>query len=253
MVKKRRERPRRRARRAEPEAVEPAVEPPASAEEWRESVDYFMRMIPLESKTARRQVRRLMVALDREALEILRIARRLEDPDLTPKDYDWLRRRYGRSEIVTQLGRTFAGEHLALAGLAELSDKIGYLSRYWHEQGGMILDRVESLRVGVVLYEHEIKRLTRAEQRGPGRGRSIAWDYLVREQARWDISDDDVRESHLRVNFVADNAENRLLLLDRIKKHRLRRGVRKKAPKAPGPPRRSGTRRPSPRGRSRPR
>ena len=64
------------------------------ADEWRESVDYFMRMIPLENKTARRQVRRLMVALDRDSLEILRVARRLEDPDFTPKDYDWLRKRY---------------------------------------------------------------------------------------------------------------------------------------------------------------
>lgn len=230
MVKKRRKRSQRRTqRRTETEAVEPLVESPAPAEEWRESLDYFMQMIPLESKTARRQVRRLMHALDQEALEILRIARRLEDPGFTPKDYDWLRRRYGRSEIVKQLGRSFAGEHLALAELSDLDDRVGYLSKHWRGQGGMLLDCVESLRVGVALYEFEVDRLAHTERKGPGRGRSIAWNYLVREQHRWDLSDEKVMESLLRVGFLAANESNRLLLQDRIKKHRLRRGLMKGA------------------------
>jgi hypothetical protein len=41
------------------------------------------------------------------------------------------------------------------------------------------------------------------------------------------LSDDDVLESLLGVGFLVDNENNRLLLLDRIKKHRLRRGVKK--------------------------
>ena len=78
MARKRSEPAKPRRLRGEPETFvpePPPSAPPTPAKQWRESVDYFMRMIPLESKTARRQVRRLMVALDHEALEILRIAR----------------------------------------------------------------------------------------------------------------------------------------------------------------------------------
>jgi hypothetical protein len=126
VARKRSEPAKPRQLRGEPETF--VLEPPPSArptpaKQWRESVDYFMRMIPLESKTARRQVRRLMFALDHEALEILRIARRLEDPYVSPQHFDRLRIRYGRSEIVKQLGRTFAGEHIALAELRDCLER----------------------------------------------------------------------------------------------------------------------------------
>lgn len=190
-----------------------------------------MRLIPLESKTARRQVRRLMTALDHEALEILRIARQLTDPYASPLHFERLRKRYGQTEIVKQFRRSFAGEHIDLAELSVLPKQVGKLSRQWHEQGWMILDRVEYLRVGVALYEHEVERLDalkKARGEARGRGRSIAWNYLVREQDHWGLSDEKVMTALLRVEFLFDNENNRLLLQDRIKKHRLRRGVKKR-------------------------
>ena len=42
-------------------------------------------MLQLESKMARRQALRLMHALEREDLAIFKVARRLEDSDVTPK------------------------------------------------------------------------------------------------------------------------------------------------------------------------
>ena len=150
---------------------------------------------------------------------------------MSPQHFERLCKRYGWTEIEKQLKRTFTGEQLALAELSALPKRVGRLSRQWREHGGMILDRVEYLRVGVVLYEHEVERLDALKKQrgeGRGRGRSIAWNYLVREQDRWGLSDEKVMKSLLRVEFLPDNETNRLLLQDRIKKHRLRRGVKKR-------------------------
>jgi hypothetical protein len=81
--KRRKPRAKPRGERGEPvQAIGPVepVEPPTPAEEWREVVDRFRDMLQLETKTARRQVRRLMLVLDREPLEIFKVARQLEDP-----------------------------------------------------------------------------------------------------------------------------------------------------------------------------
>jgi hypothetical protein len=202
----------------------------AEAERWGREVGYFLRMLPLESKTARRQVRRLMLALEQEALAIFKIARRLEE-DLEPPDFDCLRGRYGQSAIVQRLGRTFAGDHVELANLSKLSTRVGSLSKHWYLQGGLILDRVEYLRMSVDLYEFEFERTRKRGARG--RGSSLAWSHLVRAQHRYGRSDEEVMLLLTQGDFPLANDNGRALLLDRIKKHRLRRGV-KREHRAPG-------------------
>ncbi len=63
MARKRKKRATARARRRrEPVELEQPVEPPTPAEEWGEVVEGFREMLQLESRTARRQVLRLMSA-----------------------------------------------------------------------------------------------------------------------------------------------------------------------------------------------
>jgi hypothetical protein len=194
-------------------------------EQWALSVSEFLQMLPLENKTARRQVRRLMLALEQEVLAIFKLARKLEDPYYKPAAFDQLRERYGKLAIVQRLSRAFAGEHVKLAKLSKLSTRIGRLSKHWYRQGGLILDCIEHLRVSVAVYEAEVKSIKK--RRANGRGASLAWDYLVKAQRRWERSDEEVMSLLIHVGFLPDNENNRLLLQDRIKKHRLRRGVKK--------------------------
>jgi hypothetical protein len=57
---------------------------------------------------------------------------RLEDPDVTPKDYDKLRAHHARSAIVDRLREDFAEKHVALAHLDDLYERIGLLSKRWY-------------------------------------------------------------------------------------------------------------------------
>jgi hypothetical protein len=224
VTRKRKKRAAARAkRRREPVELEQPVEPPTPAEEWSEVVDSFREMLQLESKTARRQALRLMRALEGEALAIFKVARRLEDPAVTPKDYDKLRAHHARSAIVDRLRQGFAEKHVALAHLDDLYERIGLLSKHWYRQGGTILDRVEALRVNLALYEWRLKTIRR---HSGGRAPSVAWDFLVAEQAQRGLSDEEVMKSLVRVGHIADQEINRLLLQENIKKHRQRRKAR---------------------------
>lgn len=186
-------------------------------------VDRFRDMLQLETRTARRQVRRLMLALDREALAIFKVARRLEDPGVTPKDPDKLRVHHGRSGIVARLREELAEKYIALAHLDDLDERIGLLSRHWYRQGGMILDRVEMLRVNFAAYEWQLRWIRR---RPGGRAPSVAWDFLVDEQERRGLSDEDVMRSLVRVGYAADQEISRISLQENIRKHRQRRAAR---------------------------
>jgi len=100
-----------------------------------------------------------MHAFEREASRSSRVARRLEDPDVTPKDYDKLRAHHARSAIVGRLRQDFAEKHVTLAHLDNLHERIGLLSKHWYRQGGMILDRVEALRVRLAIYEWRLSKI----------------------------------------------------------------------------------------------
>jgi hypothetical protein len=221
VARKRKKRAAARAkRRRTPVELEQPIEPPTPAEEWIEVVDSFREMLQLESKPARRHVLRIMHALEREALAIFKVARRLEDPAVTPKDYDKLRLHHARSAIVGRLREDFAEKLVAIAQLDDLYERIGLLSKHWYRQGGMILDRVEALRVRLAIYEWRLKTIRR---RSGVRAPSVAWDFLVAEQAQHGLSDEEVMKSLVRVGHIADQEINRLLLQENIKKHRQRR------------------------------
>jgi len=188
-------------------------------------VDTFRKMLPLEKMTERRQARSLMGALDREALAILKVARRLEDPDVTPGNYDKLRAHHGRSAIVGRLRQDFADRHVALARLDDLHERVGPLSRHWYEQGGMILDGVESLRISLVIY---LLQLGKIRRRLGGRPPSVAWHFLVGEQMHRGLSDEEVARSLARAGYVADQEGPRRSLQESIRKHRQRRRARQR-------------------------
>jgi hypothetical protein len=225
---RRRAKPRagRRGELVEAVGLEQPVEPPTPAEEWREAVDRFRELLQLETRTARRQVRRLMLALDREALMIFKVARQLEDPSVTPKNYDRLRVYHGRSGIVARLREDLAERHVALAHLDDLDERIGAVSTHWYRQGGMILDRVEMLRVGLAVYEWQLRAIRR---RPGGRAPSVAWDFLVEEQERRGLSDEEVMRSLVRVGYAADQEVSRISLQENIRKHRQRLRARLRA------------------------
>ena len=165
--------PSRNARVRElPIEAAPSVSSAPFVEDWRRVLKGFTELLPLESKADRRQVRRLMQALDGEALEVFRIARRLETPFMIPMKFDDLRARYGRTEVHKRLSRSFTGTQVKLARLDKLDERVGQLHTDWYRQGGVILDRVEALRVSVELYED---LLTRTPRNTSGRGRSVAW------------------------------------------------------------------------------
>jgi hypothetical protein len=226
MAKKRRRSARRRGEVTGAIELEP---PPRPAEAWSVVVAYFQRMSPLETETARRLIRRLMFALDREALAIFKVGRRLEDPDVTPRGYDKLRVHHGRAAIVDRLREEdFADRHVALAQLDDLYDRVGLLSRHWYAQGGMILDSVASLRVSLELYEFQLGKIRRPpgenKPRGRKRGRkpSVAWHFLIGEQVRRGLSDEEVARSLARAGYIADQEGPRRSLQESIRKRRAR-------------------------------
>lgn len=163
-----------------------------------------------------------MLALDREALMIFKVARRLEDR-VTPKNYDRLRVYHGRSGIVARLREDLAERHVTLAHLDDLDERIGALSKHWYRQGGTILDHVEMLRMSLAVYEWQLRVIRR---RPGGRAPSVAWDFLVEEQERRGLSDKDVMRSLVRVGYAADQEVSRISLQENIRKHRQRRAAR---------------------------
>lgn len=164
-----------------------------------------------------------MLALDREALAIFKVARQLEDPSVTPKDFDKLCARHGWLGIAARLRDDFAEKQVAIAYLDHLDERIGALSRHWYRQGGMILDRVEMLRVNLAVYEWQLRWIRR---RPGGRAPSVAWDFLIEEQERRGLSDEDVMRSLVRAGYAADQEVSRLSLQENIRKHRQRRAAR---------------------------
>jgi hypothetical protein len=92
----------------------------------------FLELSKLESKKIRLQVLRLVIALETEALGVFRIARRLERTLWTdPKELA----HHGRLDIVEQLRSKFASEHVALAQVEILDERLDPLPGTWYRQG----------------------------------------------------------------------------------------------------------------------
>lgn len=178
----------------------------------------FLELSKLESKKIRLQVLELVNALEREALDVFRLARRLERKTWTdPKELA----RHGRPEIVQRLRAKFPSEHVDLARVDTLDEQLDpLLPSRWYHQGGLLLDCAEALNVHVAVYEYQLVHRRRHDG---GRAPSVAHDYLATEQQRFSRSDEQVTQSLAdigfitsRETFVAHFRENV------IKKHRLR-------------------------------
>jgi hypothetical protein len=184
----------------------------------------FLELSKLESKKVRLQVLRLVDALEGEALDVFKLARRLErklwNNPATLKSY-------GRAEIVQRLRAKFPSEHVDLALADTLDEQLGPLPKDWYRQGTLLLDCAETASVHVAVYEYELIHLRRY---AGGRAPSVAYDYLAAEQQRFGKSDEEVTGSLVYVGFlpsretyVAQFRENV------IKKHRARRLKRQRA------------------------
>lgn len=195
-------------------------------DDWRYAIDHFLAMYALDSAHSRLQARKLVRGLEREALEVFRVARRLEwtgvkEPPTQLK----------ASAILARLGEEFQKRHIDLARLdlddldmPELNRRQGDASRRWYRQGGKLLAGVEHLNYSLSLYErhHEAIRGT------SGRSRSIAWDHLMGVAESLRATDDEVAQQLVRVRFVQPHEIDVLRLKESIKKHRLRRQERKR-------------------------
>jgi len=126
-----------------------------------------------------------------------------------------------------RVGSTYSDTEFDLTRLRDLRERMVELGRSCvhpdHRQGGVILDRVEWLRVRLAIYEWRLRAIRRPSG---GRAPSVAWDFLVAEQAQRGLSDEEVMKSLVRVGHIADQEINKLLLQENIKKHRQRRKAR---------------------------
>lgn len=178
----------------------------------------FLELSKLESKKVRLQVLRLVDALEGEALDVFKIARRLErrlwnDPARLAS--------HGRAEIVRRLRAKFASEHVDLAPVDSLDEQLGSRPRDWYHQGALLLDCAEALNVHVAVYEYQLNQLRR---HSGGRAPSVAYDYLAAEQQRFGKSDEEVAGSLVHVGFLPNRETYVAQFRENVvKKHRVRR------------------------------
>lgn len=153
-------------------------------------------------------------ALDQEALEALRIARRLEtiysEEDMAPRLI-----RHRRATILARL-RKF-GALVGLVRLDALLDPIGEESAVWYHQGLVLLDAGDSIRNQVIVYEGA------AALRSKDAQGTVAWGYLIQHQRQWGLSHRDLAALLARAGFVPDDPHRIAKLATTIRKHNERR------------------------------
>ena len=188
-------------------------------EDWRRAIDLFLALRMLGSLASRRRVEKLAQALEREALDVFRVARKLEGGLLLVLDLKERAVTHGRAAIVARL-RDFPGRYVELAGLDTLDDRIGQGSASWYRQGGLLLDAAERVRGYVSAYQYIDLRRPEDE---PG---TVAWSYLIAQAARWNARDGEVARRLDAAGYVGADADV-FDLKHSIQKHRLRRRPQK--------------------------
>lgn len=174
----------------------------------------FRSFLELGSIESRELATKFAEALDQEALEALRIARRLEttysDEDMAPR-----LRRHRRATILARL-RKFGGL-VGLVRLDALLDPIGEESAAWYHQGLVLLDAADSIRTQVSIYE-AAAAMRPADTQG-----TVAWAYLIQHQRQWGLSHRDLAALLARAEFVPDDPHRVAKLAGTIRKHNERR------------------------------
>lgn len=188
--------------RASNETIEP-TEP--TEEEWRRTIDFFLVLRTLGSGASRRRAEKLAEALEHEALDVFRVARRLENTLPPVLDLKERAVEHGRPSIVARL-RDFTKRHVDLAQLDDLDEQIGRSSASWYRQGGLLLDAAERVRSNVAAYEYVDVRRPSDE---PG---TVAWSYLTAEAKRWSASDGEVARRLKAARYVRTQDMSALMM-----------------------------------------
>ena len=196
---------------------------------WREVIKEFVGLLQLEKRKDRLRAEQLALALEQEALAVFKLARKAEDPEWVPYKWTKIRQRHERTQILKKLGKDFTERQLDLAQLRDLHARLNRADLY--DQGGILLDSVERLRLTVKLYESDLRQLRKLQERHGGRPLSVAWDYLVACQEDHGLTDEKVMRSLLPLGIKTDDERNRFLLQDSFRKHRERRQKRLGRPK----------------------
>jgi hypothetical protein len=191
-----------------------SVKPPPTETQWRIVYVRFQSFLGLGSIASRRLAEKLADALDQEALEALRIGRRLEstyaEDDMNPR-----RIRHSRAAISGRL-RGF-GQLVDLARLETLADPIGEEAADWYRQGMLLLDAAEGVRGHLIIYEAAAMRPK--DEQG-----TVAWGYLIQHQHQWGISDKELAVLLAGAGFVRNDEGSIANLTESLSKHRARRG-----------------------------
>lgn len=196
---------------------------------WREVIKEFVGLLQLENQKDRLRLEQLALVLEQEALAVFKLARQAEDPEWAPYKWPKIRRRHERAQILKLLGKDFTARQIDIAQLRDLHARLDRADL--SDQGGILLDSVERLRLTVKLYESDLRQLRRLQERHGGRPLSVAWDYLVASQEDYGLSDKKVMRSLLPLGIKTDDERNRFLLQDSVRKHRERREKRLGRPK----------------------
>jgi hypothetical protein len=189
------------------------VSPPPD-KEWRMVYARFQSFLELGSIESRELATKFAKELDQEALEALRIARRLEttysDEDMAPR-----RIRHRRTAILKRLHKF--GGLVDLVRLDTLLDPIGEEAAVWYHQGLVLLDAGDSIRIQVTIYEGAAA-MRRKDEEG-----TVAWGYLIQHQRQWRLSNKDLAALLARAGLVSDDPHTVARLAGTIRKHNERR------------------------------
>ncbi len=182
------------------EPTEPTELTAPTEEKWRRTIDFFLVLRTLGSAASRRRADKLAEALEREALDVFRVARRLENELPPVLDLKERAVEHGRPSIVARL-RDFTKRHVDLAQLDDLDEQLGRSAASWYRQGGLLLDALERVRAHVAAYEYV------DAQRPPDEPGTVAWSYLTAEAVRWGASDGEVAQRLADAGYVQDDRD----------------------------------------------
>lgn len=199
--------------RGEP-SIAPVKSPPPD-KEWRRVYASFKTFLALGSIESREDAEKFADELDQEALEALRIARRLEiaysSEDIAPRLL-----RHSRARILGRL-RKF-GRLVDLVRLDTLLDPIREESEDWFHQGFVLLDAADSMRTQVSLYEGFAAVRSKDDQG------TVAWRYLIMHQRKWGLSNTDLAVLLASVGYIPDDPRSiARLARGAIRKHNERK------------------------------
>lgn len=195
------------------EPTEPSSAPSEAA--FRSTYELFLVLRALGSAARRREGEKLAKALDHEALDIFRVARRLQDRRAQDASLEELATNHGLSSILERLD-DFAPRLVQLARLTDLGDQLGRGSESWYQQGALLLDAADRLRADITFYE------ITAAARPPNERGTVAWSYLVEEAKRWGLTNEQLARRLKDVGYVRTD-DDFFDLTENVKKHRQRR------------------------------